>query len=127
MATNQELIGRSDVNDIEAILSITNTDVDAVVHAIKAESDALFTWDYERSRPALGKLYEKAKSSQWNAETDLDWSIEVDQAQVVLANAAANARALSGLSPEVDLTGTPSPSSPTRSGSRSGSSRRTGR
>jgi len=38
-----------------------------------------FTWDYSKgARPGLDKLYEKAKRSQWNAETDLDWSIEVD-------------------------------------------------
>ena len=28
MSTNEELIGRADVNDLEAILAITNTDVD---------------------------------------------------------------------------------------------------
>ena len=38
-----------------------------------------FTWDYAKaSRPKLDRLYEKAKVSQWNAQTDLDWSIEVD-------------------------------------------------
>jgi P-aminobenzoate N-oxygenase AurF len=53
----------------------------------------VFTWDYEKgSRPALEKLYEKAKTSQWNGETDLDWSIEVDQEAVVVANMAANQR-----------------------------------
>ena len=105
MATNQEMIGREDINDLEAILSITNTDVDAVLHTVKAESDALFTWDYERSRPALIKLYEKAKTSQWNVTTDLDWSIEVDQAAVVMANQAANIP--NGFGETVDLTGTP--------------------
>ncbi len=86
MTTNYDMLGRDEVDDLEAILSITNSDVDEVVHTVRAEADALFTWDYERSRPALIKLYEKAKTSQWNAETDLDWSIEVDQAAVVLAN-----------------------------------------
>ncbi len=86
MATNQDMIGRENIDDLEAILSITNSDVDEIVHTVKTEADALFTWDYARSRPALIKLYEKAKTSQWNAETDLDWSIEVDQAAVVLAN-----------------------------------------
>ncbi len=32
MSSNEEMIGRRDVNDIEAILSVANTDVDAVVH-----------------------------------------------------------------------------------------------
>ena len=52
MATNEEMIGRDDLNDLEAILAITNTDVDEVIHAVKANADAIFTWDYERSRPA---------------------------------------------------------------------------
>src|SRR3982074_3339322 len=82
MATNHDIIGREDVNDLEAILAISNTDVDAVEHAVRAEADALFTWDYEQSRPALVKLYEKAKTSQWNATTDLDWSIDVDQEKI---------------------------------------------
>src|SRR5207302_1933008 len=38
--------------------------------------------DYERSRPALSKLYEKAKHSQWNGSTDLPWETEVDQEQI---------------------------------------------
>ena len=92
--TNQDLIGRDDVNDLEAILAITNTDVDAVVHTVNANLDAVFTWDYERSRTPLVKLYEKAKTSQWNASTDLDWSIDVDQEAVVLANAGAERRLL---------------------------------
>ena len=49
------------------------SELDAVLHEIEINSDVLFTWDYERSRPALVKLYEKAKTSQWNASTDLPW------------------------------------------------------
>jgi hypothetical protein len=52
------------------------------IHAVSAELDAVFTWDYERSRASLSKLYEKAKTSQWNATTDLDWSIDVDPEQI---------------------------------------------
>ena len=37
-----------------------------------------FTWDYVQSRPALKKLYEKGKTSQWNATTDIDWTPEVN-------------------------------------------------
>jgi hypothetical protein len=90
MSSNESLIGRADVNDIDAILAITNTDVDAVVHAVRSNSDAIFTWDYERTRGALSKLYEKAKTSQWNAN-DLPWDTPVDQVQVVEANRAQNA------------------------------------
>jgi hypothetical protein len=52
------------------------------IHAVASDIDAIFTWDYARSRPALIKLYEKAKTSQWNATTDLDWSIDVDPERV---------------------------------------------
>jgi hypothetical protein len=52
------------------------------IHAVRSELDAVFTWDYARSRAALVKLYEKAKTSQWNATTDLDWSIDVDPEKV---------------------------------------------
>ncbi len=107
MASNQDLIGRTELDDLEAILSVTNKDVNELEHAIRASSDALFTWDYEQSRPGLVKLYEKAKTSQWNATTDLDWSIDVDQEQVVMANAAQNMGAQQGLGPGVDLSGTP--------------------
>jgi hypothetical protein len=88
MATNEELIGRSDINDLEAILSITNSDVDAVIHEVRSNYDTIFTWDYEKgARPKLNRLYEKAKTSMWNGETDLPWDTEVDQEAVVMANA----------------------------------------
>ena len=72
MSTNEQIIGREDINDLEAILSVTNTDVNEVVHAVEDNAEAIFTWDYEKgARPALNKLYEKAKTAQWNGETDL--------------------------------------------------------
>ena len=37
-----------------------------------------FDWSYERSFPEMQKLYEAAKKNQWNATTDVDWSIDVD-------------------------------------------------
>ena len=76
--SNEELIGRAELNDIEAILAITNTDVDEVEHVVKNNADSVFTWDYSLARPQLRKLYEKAKVGQWNGATDLDWSIGVD-------------------------------------------------
>ncbi len=54
----------------------------ATIHHVESKFDTVFTWDYERSRVPLAKLYEKAKSSQWNVEVDLDWSIDVDPVQV---------------------------------------------
>jgi hypothetical protein len=52
------------------------------IHAVNSEIDGIFTWDYERRRGALVKLYEKAKTSQWNASIDLDWSIDVDPEKI---------------------------------------------
>jgi hypothetical protein len=83
MATNEQMIGRRDVDDLEAILAVANTDVDEAIHTVEDNADAIFTWDYEKgARPALNKLYEKAKHSQWNGETDLPWHTEVDVEQL---------------------------------------------
>jgi hypothetical protein len=65
------------MNSAESIV-VDRDDVDAVLHELELHSDVLMTWDYERSRPALVKLYEKAKGSQWNATTDLPWDTDVD-------------------------------------------------
>jgi hypothetical protein len=84
MSSDEQILGRASVDDLEAILSIANTDVDEAIHAVKDNADAIFTWDYEKGeRPALNKLYEKAKTAQWNGETDLDWSIDVDPEKIV--------------------------------------------
>jgi hypothetical protein len=107
MSDYTDLIGREDINDIEAILSITNTEADAVIHAVSSNPEAIFSWDYERSRPALVKLYEKAKTSQWNGETDLPWDTDVDQEKVVLANATAAAGADGMFGAGLDLSDTP--------------------
>ncbi|MFM9084176.1 MAG: ferritin-like domain-containing protein [Actinomycetota bacterium] len=86
--TNADIIGRDEINDVEAILAITNTDVDAVEHVVKNNADTLFTWDYSLARPALRKLYEKAKTGQWNGATDLEWATDVDVEKVVAEDQA---------------------------------------
>ncbi len=102
VSTNFDIIGRDDINDLEAILSVSNTDVDAAVSVVQDNADAIFTWDYAKgARPKLNRLYEKAKTAMWNGETDLPWDTEVDQEAVVLANAANN------VNPQMDLAGTP--------------------
>ena len=74
----------SEAGDLESVLALTNTERDEALHTVADNADAIFTWDYAKgARPALNKLYEKAKHSQWNGETDLDWSIEVDQEQLI--------------------------------------------
>jgi hypothetical protein len=104
MKTNAEMIGRDRINDLEAILATTTPDDGSLAAAVESEFETIFTWDYEKgARPKLNRLYEKAKTSMWNAETDLDWSIDVDQEEVVRNNAIANP----GMNGGVDMTGTP--------------------
>jgi len=82
-ASNEEIIGRHEIDDVDAILALPMVDPHEVEHAVQDNADALFTWDYSLARPALRKLYEKAKVGQWNATTDLPWDTEVDLEQVV--------------------------------------------
>jgi hypothetical protein len=82
-ASNEEIIGRHEIDDVDAILALPMVDPNEVEHAVQDNADALFTWDYSLARPALRKLYEKAKVGQWNATTDLPWDTEVDLEQVV--------------------------------------------
>ena len=84
--SNETIIGRSEINDIEAILSVANTDVNEVEHAVKNNCDSIFTWDYSLARPQLRKLYEKAKTGQWNGSTDLDLKTEVDIEKTITAD-----------------------------------------
>jgi hypothetical protein len=44
---------------------------------VRAAVDAMLTWDYEPQAPQVLSLYERAKLSQWNAATDIDWTAEV--------------------------------------------------
>jgi hypothetical protein len=82
--TDHMPLGRDDANDIASILADDRLDFGEMAHATPSRGDAIFTWDYARTRAGLGKLYEKAKKSQWNGTTDLDWSINVDPEQVAV-------------------------------------------
>ncbi len=106
MRSTEEIIGRADINDLEAIMAVYNTDVDEERHVVHSDYDTVFTWDYDKgSRPKLDKLYEKAKKAQWNAQTDLPWETPVDQEALVIANAVANGATFNGEG--MDLSGTP--------------------
>jgi hypothetical protein len=87
--TDFKVLGREDANSIESILADDAIDFGTAVHQAHVGGDAIFTWDYERTREGLGKLYERAKTSQWNGSTDLDWSIDVDVEKVALEMQAA--------------------------------------
>ena len=101
--SNEEIIGRAEINDIEAILAIPSADPNEIEHVVKNNADSIFSWDYTLQRPALRKLYEKAKTGQWNATTDLPWHLDVDQEKI-----AEEERALIGVGLDPSrLAGTP--------------------
>jgi hypothetical protein len=76
--------------DIEAqvddILKMAWGDHSRPTHGVESEKETIFTWNYERQRLGLNKLYEKAKGTQWNAQKDIDWSIDVDQEKLARGN-----------------------------------------
>jgi hypothetical protein len=80
------MIGRDDVNDVEAILSVPMVDPDEVLHAVKSDAETIFTWDYSLARPHLRKLYEKAKTGQWNGSIDIPWETPVDIEKTIAAD-----------------------------------------
>jgi hypothetical protein len=45
---------------------------------VPERSETIFNWDYQIHKHQLMNLYEKSKRLQWNAATDIDWSIDVD-------------------------------------------------
>lgn len=46
--------------------------------AMPVDYSVRFDWDYLRDKAELTRLYEAAKTSQWNGTTDLDWGTNVD-------------------------------------------------
>jgi 1,2-phenylacetyl-CoA epoxidase catalytic subunit len=52
--------------------------VDQTKWEVPSGSTTIFNWEYDESRDRLLTLYEKGKEKQWNAQTRLDWSIDVD-------------------------------------------------
>jgi hypothetical protein len=51
---------------------------------VKVPMELHWTWNYGSEVAELRSLYEKGKHGQWNAETDLDWSIPVDRSEFVI-------------------------------------------
>jgi 1,2-phenylacetyl-CoA epoxidase catalytic subunit len=45
---------------------------------VPSGNTTVFNWEYDETRDRLLTLYEKGKEKQWNAQTRLDWSVEVD-------------------------------------------------
>jgi hypothetical protein len=84
--SDAEIVGRASIDDVDAIVAACETagGDGTGLHTVDDPAPATFTWDYDKgARPRLDSLYEKAKVSQWNASTDLDWSIEVDPTTIL--------------------------------------------
>jgi para-aminobenzoate N-oxygenase AurF len=45
---------------------------------VPGQFDTTFKWEYESAREPLLKLYEKGKNLQWNSNTRIDWSQDLD-------------------------------------------------
>jgi hypothetical protein len=78
---HRKMLGRFEVVDVtdaaaEQLRARVNEDVALAVN---------WTWEYGSEVAELRSLYEKGKTAQWNAETDLDWSIPVTSDDWVIA------------------------------------------
>ena len=51
----------------------------SIAHVIPTSYDTTFQRYYAVEAPDLRRLYENAKRDQWNASSDIDWAIEVEQ------------------------------------------------
>ena len=59
MSSTEDIIGRAEIDDFEAILSVVGTEEADGRHVVHSDYDSIFTWDYEKgARPKLNKLYE---------------------------------------------------------------------
>jgi hypothetical protein len=72
-----------DFVDTEAIDRLrAETDVDVPLHLN-------WTWEYGSEVEELRNLYEKGKVNQWNAESDLDWSLPVSNDELIVEHQAS--------------------------------------
>jgi hypothetical protein len=61
--------------------SIPSSSAPGTAHDVESRAvnvPVTFDWTYGDHRADLWALYRKAKTSQWNAETELDWTTDVD-------------------------------------------------
>ncbi|HEY1929781.1 MAG TPA: ferritin-like domain-containing protein [Caulobacteraceae bacterium] len=52
---------------------------DGSTYAVPQDFDVVFNWDYDEGRAAMMGLYRKGVEMQWNAESRIDWSQELDE------------------------------------------------
>ena len=74
MIEDFEVIEHVDEKQIANLRKRVDVDVPLSLH---------WTWEYGSEVEELRQLYERGKKGQWNAETDIDWSIPFPQRPVV--------------------------------------------
>jgi hypothetical protein len=52
--------------------------VDPIDWTLPTHFESLLRWEYEDGRDSLLRLYEKGKERQWNGNTRIDWSLDLD-------------------------------------------------
>ncbi len=92
---------RKSLGNVEVIEFVDEAEIQRLRDKISTgvPLDVNWTWEYGSEIEELRRLYEKGKVSQWNAETDLDWSLPVSKDDWVLnpqASLMAQACALMG-------------------------------
>ncbi|MEY2460646.1 MAG: hypothetical protein QOG30_2476 [Acidimicrobiaceae bacterium] len=80
---------------------LARPDTDPGPHAVPTTTNAMLTWDYERTNGPLVRLCERAKQLQWDA-ADLPWEIDVDQERDAVTSVLTN-----GFATSFDRAGTP--------------------
>ena len=96
MAEHRKSLGNVEVIEFvdEAEIARLRNKIDSCVPL-----EIRWTWEYGSEVEELRRLYDKGKVSQWNADTDLDWSLPVSKDDWVLnpqASLMAQACALMG-------------------------------
>ncbi len=61
--------------------TLSADNIDSIVEIFNTPLTGAYTWDYTTPDSRIHKLYELAKSLNWNASIDVDWSIEIDKTQ----------------------------------------------
>jgi hypothetical protein len=64
--------------------NVSDADKKRLISAVEASFSTLFTWNYEQGeRAPVDALYKKARTMQWDADLDIDWSVggQIDRAR----------------------------------------------
>ncbi len=54
--------------------------VESTQWKVQGTTETVFNWEYDEPRDRLLTLYEKGKRKQWDAQTLIDWSLDLDMA-----------------------------------------------